>query len=139
MAEEQKATTAAEPAPTTASTMIDTSETSKDPSQMTEEEKKTRLDEIKRQMKAQSSATIVKETWGGDRSSASVTATIVAPTEAQPKKKRATFGDSAVASVSTSASTKPRPNFEDSVVVSSSTATATSTVESTQKPKEAVS
>ena len=42
---------------------------------MTEEWKKSKLDEIKKQMKAQTGANIVRESWGGNRESASVTKT----------------------------------------------------------------
>ena len=73
----------------------------KKPSEMTEEEKKERLAEIKRQMKAQTSATIVKETWGGDRESASVTSTTAktnSDTTTGASKKTAKFSDSGTVS-----------------------------------------
>lgn len=53
---------------------------------MTEDWKKERLDKIKEEMKAEPSDNIVRESWGGDRESASVTKPkVAAPQAAQPE------------------------------------------------------
>ena len=91
--------------------MINTSEDvrAKDPSEMTEEENKARLDEIKRKMKALKKANIVKESWGGDRSSASVTATVnIVPSGTIRSSK---FSDATPVTVTTSQSTNKKSRF----------------------------
>ena len=102
--------------------------------EMTEEWKKTKLDEIKRQMKAQTSATIVRESWGGDRESASVTSTQkpqAASTAAQPQAAAATTApeetkiDTTGGGAVNNSRPQRRAKFADTDTVTVSTATAT--------------
>ena len=99
---------------------------------MTEEWKKSKLDEIKKQMKAQTSKTIVRESWGGDRETASVSKTVTsAGATVTEVVEPATVTEAVVEAPTLTAGEESRPKrrgkFGDSGTVTVSSATAQST------------